>query len=199
MKKNLAKRVAAIALTGVCLATGTTGTNTFEDRHVYAATSQDVTKTEKKNIKKLCRNFTTFIGLELTDDMSATYIEKGKSNTWEFQKWSTEDTIYEPNMIIPLWYMTIKDPAKKVFDIDDFHVEPKLGDWGTAAPCLSLKSISKISARKYKAVFNVKWDNSMTRTTKKIGSATFTLKKKKGTYYGFIVKKVKISKTSEIN
>ena len=198
MKKNLAKRVGAIALAGVCLATGSTGTNLIENNHVYAATSQDVSETQEKNIKKLCKNFTTFIGVEFTDDTSGTYVEKGKSCTWEFQKWSTEDLTYKPNIVVPLWYMSIKDASEKVFDIDGFYVEPIEGDWGSAEPNLSLQSISKISSRKYKAVFNVKWRDCMSRTNKKIGTATFTLKKRKGTYYGFIVKKVKISKTNDI-
>lgn len=197
MKKNLAKSAAIIALIGACLGSDTTGAYTFGNKDVYAATSEDVTTTQEKNIKKLCKNFTDFIGVELTDETSGTYIKVGKSNTWEFQKWSTEDTIYEPNMVIPLWYMNIKNASKKVFDIDDFHVQNKLGDWGEVAPYLSLNSISKISSKKYKAVFAVKWRDSVSQTSKKTGSATFTLKKKKGTYYGFIVKSVKIKKTSD--
>lgn len=163
---------------------------------VSAASSKKVTATEKKKIKKLCKNFTDFLALELTDEDPITKIKKGKSITWEFQKWSKEDDIYKPNLVVPLWYMTIKDPAKKVFDIDDFSVETLEGDWGTISPYLSLKSVTKLSSKKYKAVFNIKWVNSENNKRKTTGIATFTLKKKAGTYYGFVAKSVKIKKTA---
>ena len=170
-------------------------TNTAKD--VHAASSNKVTATQKKKIQKLCKNFTDFLGMELTDNDSSTKIKVGKTKTWEFQEWSTEDMTYKPNMVVPLWYMTIKDPAKKVFDIDDWSVPTKEGDWGEVAPYLSLKSVKKISSKKYKAVFDIKWKDSVSGKSKKTGSAAFTLKMKKGTYYGFIVKSVKIKKTSD--
>lgn len=163
---------------------------------VSAASSKKVTATEKKKIKKLCKNFTDFLAHELTDDNLTSNIKKGKSITWEFQKWSKEDDIYKPNLVVPLWYMTIKNPAKKVFDIDDFSVETLEGDWGTISPYLSLKSVTKLSSKKYKAVFNIKWVNSENNKRKTTGIATFTLKKKAGTYYGFVAKSVKIKKTA---
>lgn len=171
------------------------GTNTCKD--VNATTSKNVTETQKKNIKKLCRNFTDFLGLELTDTDPYTMMEAGKSRTWKFQKWGTEDMTYKANMIIPLWYMTCKDPAKKVFDIDGWIITPQLGDWGDAYPSMSLKSIKKVSSKKYKATYNINWKSSVPKKTTKIGSATFTLKKKRGTYYGFIVKSVTIKKVAK--
>lgn len=163
---------------------------------VQAASSKKVTETQKKKIKKLCKNFTDFIAVELTEKDPDLKIKVGKTKNWKFQKWDTEDHTYDANMIIPLWYMNIEDPAKKVFDIDDWSVVKKEGDWGIVIPYLSLKSVKKLSSEKYKAVFNVKWKNSEKNKTKKTGTATFTLKKKSGTYYGFVVKSVKIKKTS---
>lgn len=169
------------------------GANTID---VNAATSKKVTATEKKKIKKLCKNFTDFLALELVDDDEITKLEVGKTRNWIFQKWSTEDFTYQPNLVVPLWYMTIKNPAKKVFGLDNFSVETQQGDWGSIIPYLSLKSVKKVSSKKYTAVFNIKWKNCENNKKKTTGTATFTLKKKKGTYYGFIVKSVKIKKTS---
>lgn len=69
-------------------------TNTAKD--VHAASSNKVTATQKKKIQKLCKNFTDFLGMELTDNDSSTKIKVGKTKTWEFQEWSTEDMTYKP-------------------------------------------------------------------------------------------------------
>ena len=124
-------------------------------------------------------------------------IPVGKSKNWVFQKWGAEDIDeYEPNMVVALWYMTIKNPAQKVFGIrDGVMYTKKEGDWGTLFPYLTLKSVKKKSSNKYEAVFNVMWENCENNCKKKkTGTATFTLKKKKGTYYGFVAKSVKIKK-----
>lgn len=171
--------------------------NTHTLQNVNASSSRRVTTTEKRNIKKLCSNFTTFLGLELTDDDPYTMIEEGKSRTWEFQKWNKEDMTYKENMVVPLWYMYFKDPAKKVFDIDDWIVPTTEGDWGDAGPVMSLRSIKKISSKKYKVNYNINWESSFPKkSVTKMGSATFTLKKKRGTYYGFVVKSVVIKKVA---
>ena len=170
------------------------GTNAMPG--VYAASSKKVTSKEKKNIKRLCKNFETFIGMELMEEDSMLEIPVGKSKNWVFQEWGTEEIdLYKPNMVEALSYMLIKDPAKKVFDIDSFVVCSKEGDWGTLFPYLTLKSVKKKSSNKYVAVFNVMWENCENNCKKKkTGTATFTLKKKKGTYYGFVAKSVKIKK-----
>ena len=171
--------------------------NTHTLKDVNASTSTRVTATEKRNIKKLCSNFTTFLGLELTDPDSATNYFEDESVTWEFQKWNKEDMTYKENMIVPLWYMYCKDPAKKVFDIDSWIITTKEGDWGEAAPVMSLRSIKKVSSKKYKVNYNINWESSFPKkSVTKIGSATFTLKKKRGTYYGFVVKSVVIKKVA---
>ena len=169
-------------------------TNIVQD--VNAKTSKDVTATQERNIKKLCRHFTNFLCLELIDVEPDSMIKVGKSKTWKFQNWRTEDLTYKENMLEPLTYMYCKNAAEKVFDIKDWKITPVLGDWGDAGPYISLKSIKKVSSKKYKATFNIKWENSVLNKVKKMGSATFTLKKKRGTYYGFIVKSVTIKKIS---
>lgn len=150
------------------------------------------TATQERKIKKLCKNFTNFLCHELIDEEPDTMIKAGKSQSWKFQDWKTEDTTYKENMLASLKYMDCKNAAEKVFDIKGWDITPILGDWGDAGPSISPKSIKKVSFKRCKATFDIKWGNA--EETKKIGSATFILKKKRGTYYGFVVKSVTIKK-----
>ena len=160
------------------------------------AKTTNATTNEKKKSKKLCNEFTNFLGMQLTEGDPSLAISVGKSTTWIFETWKKEDLTYRYNLVVPLQYMSDEGAAERVFGLKDFYVSPVIGDWGEAFPELSLKSATKKSTSKYTAVCDIKWVNSMDNTTKKIGTATFTLKKKKGTHYGFIVKSIKIKKVA---
>ena len=193
MKKTLKKFVYVMVLALlVCSYSGVNGQEV-----VHAQTSK-VTSGEKGKIKKLCKEFTVFLAMQLNETDPIMEIPVGKSTTWKFQDWNKEDLNYKYNMIVPLGYMSDENAAKRVFGISDFYVTPEVGDWGEAYTVVSLKSVSKKSSSKYVAVCDVKWVNEVENTTQKWGTATFTLKKKKGTYYGFVVKSVKIKKIKNI-
>lgn len=166
---------------------------------VQAKQSKKVTLKEQKNITKLCKNFETFLGLQLLEEDPDLKIKVGKTEEWLFQKWDKEDLTYKYNMIVPLWYMGIKKAPQKVFGIDGWEVHKEVGDWGEQCPYIALKKITKVSSNKYYAKFDICWKFSGPFVKKeKNGEAKFLLKKKSNSYYGFIVKKVKIKKTAEV-
>lgn len=161
------------------------------------AKSLKVSAKEKKSIKKICQEFTTFLGLQLIDENEDTKIPVGKSTTWKFQDWGKENLKYKYNMTAALCYMEGRTPAKRVFGIKAFYTTPVTGDWGSAGPNLAVKSMTKKSSARYTANGDVMWVSEVD-ASKKLGTVTFTLKKKKNTYYGFVVKSVKIKKIRSI-
>ena len=161
--------------------------------HYY--NSNRVNATQKRKIKKLCKNFTKFLCRELVAEGTIIRLEADNTKTWKFQDWKKEDTTYKENMLASLKDMDCKNAAEKVFDIKDWDVTPALEDYGNVRLSMSIKSIRKVSSKRYKAIFHIEWENS--EKIKKIRSATFTLKKKKGTYYGFVVKSLTMKKTAK--
>lgn len=154
-----------------------------------------VNATQKRKIKKLCKNFTKFLCRELVAEGTIIRLGAENAKTWKFQDWKTEDTTYKENMLASLKYMDCKNAAERVFDIKDWDVTPALEDYGNVRLSMSTKSIRKVSSKRYKATFHIEWENA--EKNKKIRSATFTLKKKKGTYYGFVVKNLTMKKTAK--
>ncbi len=192
MKRRFKPLVYALVMTlliSTCL--------TAAPQEVMAATAK-VSSSEKANIKKLCSNFETFVGQMLADNDSDNKIAVGKSQKWVFQSWQKEDLTYKDNMVVPLGYMGGKKAAERVFGVKKFYVPHKKGDWGNAYPKLTVKSIKKESSSKYIATCDVKWVNSEDNTSKKWATVTVTMKKKKGTHYGFVAKSVNIKKLKNV-
>ena len=94
-------------------------------------------------------------------------------------------------------YETGKDIfSKRLFGVETSNITPKIGQWGTSYPVIKVKSIYKSSTGKYKINTNLVWHNSEYETNTKVGEVDFIIKKKPNSYYGYVVKSLKIIKTS---
>lgn len=72
------------------------------------------------------------------------------------------------------------------------------GNWGIAWPNNKIRKIYKISSDKYKVVLNINWFNTETNISKRIGKAHLYLKKDPNSYYGYIVRSMKLKKIANI-
>ena len=71
-----------------------------------------------------------------------------------------------------------------------------IGNWGLSWPVIRLKYIGRLSSNKYKIKTNLVWHDAEHDTNTKAGEVDFIIKKKPNSYYGYVVKSLKIIKTS---
>ena len=190
------KIIVAVAL-GIALSQTVSAVEVMQASQMELMSSDDVTEDEVKSIKKSSKNFGTFAGADLIGVEGRKKLAKGKSRTYKFQDWDEEDTTYSSVMKKALEMVYIKDDDNKLFDVD-YDVEDFEGDWGMSYQAIAFKKVKMISEDKYKATCEVKWNDNFNGKKWKIGTATFTFKKKDEAYYGFVLKSVTIKKTTEI-
>ena len=86
--------------------------------------------------------------------------------------------------------------SKRLFGVKTSNVNPLIGNWGLSWPVIRLKYIDRLSSNKYKIKTSLVWHDAEHDTNTKAGEVVFTIKKKPNSYYGYVVKSLKIIKTS---
>lgn len=148
----------------------------------------------KKDIEELVQIFTTPCGYNLTELM-----KKGRSKNFDFSKTS------DRRKILNLCYEEIYDKAineytlsMRMFDKNTSNIDLLIGDWGSSGPQIKIIKIYKISSNKYKVLSKINWYDSANISSKKIGTMRLYLTKNADSYYGYIVKSMKLKKTANI-
>ena len=77
---------------------------------------------------------------------------------------------------------------------ENTSVKYAVGDWGVDIPVLKISKISKVDSGKYRVVAKAILLNDFTGKTTTYGTVTLDVKKKSGSYYGYIAKKLTIKK-----
>jgi len=95
-----------------------------------------------------------------------------------------------------IWKTNKITVSKRLFGVSTSNINLKIGQWGCSWPIIKVRNIYKITSNKYKIKTNLVWYDEQQDTYTKVGEVNFSLKKKSNTYYGYIVKSLKIIKTS---
>lgn len=164
----------------------------------YAKT-KDVTNSissqDKKSIKKLVKCFATPCGYDLAERSMV----EGETTGYKFSKASTRRHVLNLSFDeIYVRKVNENELSKRLFGVDTSNINLLMGQWGSSCPIIKAKNIFKLSSSKYKVKTNLVWYDQEKNTYTKVGEVDFTLKKKPNTYYGYIVKSLKITKTSNI-
>lgn len=190
--KSWIKRIVCgfVALAIVC-----TGVSFF-DINSMEVNAASVSSSEKKKIEELCQSFQHYFGVNFyfTDDEAKKYAKKEEI---VFSKWGKEDKSKIGNVKNVGSYISNLYSMESIFGIKGVNVDRHVGDWGVEYPIVKVTSVTKKSSTKYIAKCDLKWVNDY-KGTKKVGNATFTLKKKSKSKYGFVVKSLSYKMTAGI-
>lgn len=190
-KTNIFKRIICIVII-VCCFTSIIGIPRIK---TYSKV-KDVTNTisGKNDIKELVQCFNTPCGYDLTQLM-----KKGRTKKYSFSKAS------DRRNILNLCYEEIynqgvgeRATSIRLFGKTTSNIDLLIGDWGCAWPEIKIKKIYKTSSYNYKIVANINWFEEEKNASKKIGSLRLYLKKDSNSYYGYIVKSMKLKKIADI-
>lgn len=76
--------------------------------------------------------------------------------------------------------------------LEDGTIVTLVGDWGTAAPVMTVKKIVKTSSTTYTVTVQTRLKDRVENTKKLIGTTTFTIKKNKDLKYGYYITGIKM-------
>lgn len=155
-----------------------------------------VSASEKKNIVELCKSFGCYFGVNYYES-DADAKKYGKKVNVTFSNWGKEDTSKSSTIENVGYFINNTYSMEDIFGVKGVYVDRLSGDWGESYPDVKVTSISKKSGNKYSAKCDLRWIDYNSKV-KKVGNATFTLKKKSGARFGFVVKSLSYKMTAGI-
>ena len=141
---------------------------------------------------KLTKEFVNFAGLECSNNEWL-----GKEKKYDFSSKATRRAVvtyaeYDGKHQDMSYY------SKKLFGKGiGKDKEINIGDWGLAWPEIKVNKYTKLKSGKTCVKFSVMWKNEEEGTTKKLATGKLYLKKKSGTYYGYVATKMTLTRTNE--
>lgn len=140
------------------------------------------------NVKKLTRRTTTYAEYQISYKL-----KYGQTKQLDFSKTSAR------KQLIRISYMDSYGKSQSSISKDLFgrstpKVKPVIGEWGEDGPVLKNYRIYKKSNSTYTVKANVFMVGG--NMNEKDGNVNYTLKKKQGSRYGFVMKKMAVTRTN---
>jgi hypothetical protein len=158
---------------------------------VQAATdvTNKLSKSNYNKIVKLTERFITPAGYK------AEYqLKRNKSKTYKFDTDKTRREFVRLMYDKTTYKWSASKISQRVFGKKMKNFEILAGDWGEDEPVFSHYKIYKVSSSKYKVKADLYFhDWSIDKKTKE-GTIQLNIKKKKGSYYGYVATSIKIKK-----
>lgn len=178
-----------------------------------ATTKKDVTKTfkDKKQVTNLVKCLNTWIGyqylynkedytnttVKLTNNFMLNAVGINYNNPSKKGLQNKAKAVFgkKPSIKYLNTYKTNDDFfASEDFAgiLEDGTIVTLVGDWGTAAPVMTVKKILKTSSTTYTITVQTHLNDKVDNTNKLVGTTTFTIKKNKNLKYGYYITGIKM-------
>ena len=155
-------------------------------------------------IKSLTKEFVNFVGVVCSDRPNqANYLARNAGRTYDFSNNKTRglvasmpgNPVYNPKAGN---YHDTNYYAKRMFG-KGVKKAPRLilGDWGIDGPMMKNIKVKKGKKGRYEVTFTIIWHDYDAGTDQKLGKGTLSVKKKKGSAYGYVATKLVIKRNGQ--